>query len=84
VQEVSTYPALAAGEQTVSCNSSSDRAIGGADVPEGLSYSSLSANNGEYRTEWSGPASDSEWDWYFSNASVGSITLAFIVYCQPG
>jgi hypothetical protein len=78
------FAALSAGEVSLQCNSPSDLAISGGAVPAGLSYNALAANFGEYVTEWSGPADNNTWDWYFSNAAPQSITMEFVVFCQKG
>lgn len=61
-----------------------DQAIGGGDVPVGLSYNTAAAEFGEYRTEWSGPADYSAWDWYFLSTAPELLSMKFVVYCQPG
>jgi hypothetical protein len=71
-------------ETSVSCNSPSDLAIGGGNVPVGLSYNSVAASFGEYVTEWSGPADNNTWNWYFLNNAPQSVKIQFVVYCQKG
>ncbi|MCW2945289.1 MAG: Collagen triple helix repeat-containing protein [Actinoallomurus sp.] len=73
-----------AKEETLSCKSSSDLAINGGDVPVGLSYNQIAAGYDEYITEWSGPANNNQWDWYFLNLAPESIDMEFVVYCQKG
>jgi hypothetical protein len=78
------FEALSAGEVTLQCDSPSDLAISGGAVPVGLSYNAIAATFGEYVTEWSGPADNNTWDWYFSNAAPEWITMEFVVFCQKG
>lgn len=72
------------GEETLSCNSPSDLAIGGGDVPVGLSYNRVAAAFAEYVTLWSGPANNNQWSWYFVNNAPESIQMEFVLYCQKG
>lgn len=84
VVRIGNVPANTTDEAFTGCNSSSDLAIGGADIPVGLNYDSAAALNREYTTEWSGPADNNTWDWYFANSSSQPIQMEFVVFCQRG
>jgi hypothetical protein len=83
-EAVETVSADSYDHEGVFCNSASDRAIGGGDVPLGLNFNSVAANVGEYTTSWSGPRDNNTWDWMFYNGSPESIQMEFVVFCQKG
>jgi hypothetical protein len=81
VAKTQNFGNLDSNEETVSCHGN-DLAVGGGDVPLGLDYNRFVAGVDAYHTEWSGPADNNTWDWFFYNTAPQSITMEFVVYCQ--